>query len=57
MYRVWEKGQRVLLEVFSDTSLADIAASRPVAPQTIRAPGAGVLSSSESSKPPLAQPN
>ena len=29
MYRVWEKGQRVLLEVFSDTSLAEIAASRP----------------------------
>jgi len=29
MYRVWEKGQRVLLEVFSDTTLAEIAASRP----------------------------
>jgi len=29
MYRVWEKGQRVLLEVFSDTSLAEIAATRP----------------------------
>lgn len=29
MYRVWEKGQRVLLEVFSDTSLAEIAAGRP----------------------------
>jgi len=32
MYRVWEKGQRVLLEVFSDTSLAEIAASRPSPP-------------------------
>jgi hypothetical protein len=32
MYRVWEKGQRVLLEVFSDTSLAEIAASRPSLP-------------------------
>jgi len=29
MYRVWEKGQRVLLEVFSDTSRAEIAAVRP----------------------------
>src|SRR5258707_9254682 len=29
MYRVWEKGQRVLLEVFSDTTLSEIAASRP----------------------------
>jgi hypothetical protein len=29
---VWEKGQRVLLEVFSDTSLAEIAASRPAPP-------------------------
>jgi hypothetical protein len=29
MYRVWEKGQRVLLEVFSDTSLAEIAATHP----------------------------
>ena len=32
MYRVWEKGQRVLLEVFSDTSLAEIAASHPAPP-------------------------
>ncbi len=31
MYRVWEKGQRVLLEVFSDTTLKDIAANRPIA--------------------------
>lgn len=27
MYRVWEKGQRVLLEVFSETTLAEIASS------------------------------
>lgn len=32
MYRVWEKGQRVLLEVFSDTTLAEIAASHPASP-------------------------
>src|ERR1700689_5466614 len=32
MYRVWEKGQGGLLEVFSDTSLAEIAASRPSPP-------------------------
>ncbi|HVN64112.1 MAG TPA: Rrf2 family transcriptional regulator [Candidatus Binataceae bacterium] len=29
MYRVWEKGQRVLLEVFSEASLSEIAASHP----------------------------
>ncbi len=29
MYRVWEKGQSVLLDVFSNTSLAEIAAGRP----------------------------
>ena len=28
MYRVWERGQRVLLEVFSDSSLAEIASSK-----------------------------
>ena len=28
MYRVWEKGQRVLLEVFSDTSLSEIASTK-----------------------------
>jgi len=28
MYRVWEKGQRVLLEVFSDTSLSEVASSK-----------------------------
>ena len=28
MYRVWEHGQRVLLEVFSDSSLAEIASSK-----------------------------
>jgi len=32
MYRVWEKGQRVLLDVFSATSLAEIAASHPPRP-------------------------
>jgi hypothetical protein len=44
MYRVWEKGQRVLLEVFSDTTLQDIASSRVSAgfpqmlPETVAAP-------------------
>ena len=50
MYRVWEKGQRVLLEVFSDTSLAEIAASRP-APPVVCAPTdsvKGALSSAKS---------
>src|SRR5262249_4648231 len=28
MYRVWEKGQRVLLEFFSDASLSEIASSK-----------------------------
>lgn len=37
MYRVWEKGQRVLLEVFSDTSLSEIASSK--------VPGAGFIES------------
>ncbi len=32
MYRVWEKGQRVLLEVFSETSLQEIANTRAPLP-------------------------
>ena len=32
MFRVWEEGQRVLLDVFSHTMLSDIASSRPGAP-------------------------
>ena len=28
MYRVWEKGQRVLLDVFSDTSLSEVASTK-----------------------------
>jgi Rrf2 family protein len=31
MYRVWEKGQRLLLDVFSETTLQEIASSRPSA--------------------------
>jgi Rrf2 family protein len=31
MFRVWEEGQRVLLDVFSHTRLSEVAASRPVA--------------------------
>ncbi len=38
MFRVWEEGQRVLLEIFSHTSLADIAASRPSDPFEWRHP-------------------
>ena len=35
MYRVWEKGQRVLLEVFSDTSLSEVASTKvPGSPLT-----------------------
>src|SRR5260370_3649582 len=45
MYRVWEKGQRVLLEVFADTSLAEIAASRPAptdsAPHSVQSAKSG----------------
>ncbi|MGH8014554.1 MAG: RrF2 family transcriptional regulator [Candidatus Binataceae bacterium] len=29
MFRVWEEGQRVLLEVFSQTTLQEVAASKP----------------------------
>ncbi len=29
MFRVWEEGQRVLLDVFSHTTLSEVAASRP----------------------------
>ena len=29
MFRVWEEGQRVLLEVFSRTTLSEVASSRP----------------------------
>jgi Rrf2 family protein len=32
MFRVWEEGQRVLLEVFSQTMLSEVASSRPGAP-------------------------
>jgi hypothetical protein len=29
MFRVWEQGQRVLLDVFSQTTLSEVASSRP----------------------------
>jgi hypothetical protein len=48
MYRVWEKGQRVLLEVFSDTSLAEIAASRPSPPVCPTDVAASVISPAKS---------
>src|SRR5262249_25935001 len=32
MFRVWEEGQRWLLEVFSQTTLQEIASSRPALP-------------------------
>jgi Rrf2 family protein len=45
MYRVWEKGQRVLLEVFSDTSLSEVASSKapgsPLTGGTVRSESVG----------------
>ena len=38
MFRVWEEGQRVLLEVFSQTMLSDVASSQPGAPALSRLP-------------------
>jgi Rrf2 family protein len=38
MFRVWEEGQRVLLEVFSQTMLSEVASSRPGAPLLSRQP-------------------
>lgn len=32
MFRVWEEGQRVLLDVFSHTMLSEVASSRPSNP-------------------------
>ncbi len=43
MYRVWEKGQRLLLDVFSQTTLQDIASSKPSAMVPIGAPPAEAL--------------
>ncbi len=40
MYRVWETGQRLLLEVFSQTSLQEIASSKPYAAMSFAAPPA-----------------
>jgi hypothetical protein len=31
MFRVWEEGQRVLLDVFSHTTLSEVALSKPSA--------------------------
>jgi Rrf2 family protein len=36
MFRVWEQGQRVLLDVFSQTTLQEIASSRPTPRQSVR---------------------
>jgi Rrf2 family protein len=38
MFRVWEEGQRVLLEIFSQTTLKEIAASRPAPMRLARVP-------------------
>jgi Rrf2 family protein len=41
MFRVWEEGQRVLLDVFSHTNLSEVASSRPHnAPFLARLPSA-----------------
>lgn len=45
MFRVWEEGQRVLLEVFSQTTLREVAASRPASTFTTHLAGASVSSS------------
>jgi Rrf2 family protein len=47
MYRVWEKGQRLLLEVFSDTTLQDIASSKPSMPITFSLEPARALAAQE----------
>jgi Rrf2 family protein len=47
MYRVWERGQRVLLEVFSDTTLKDIAAAKPGAALGAPAPAAAPAAASK----------
>jgi len=44
MFRVWEEGQRVLLDVFSRTMLSEVASSRPGAPFFQRRPPATVES-------------
>ena len=43
MFRVWEEGQRVLLDVFSHTSLSEVASSRPAHPLNLRGPVAPAL--------------
>jgi len=37
MFRVWEEGQRVLLDVFSHTTLSEVALSKPAAALFARA--------------------
>lgn len=39
MFRVWEKGQQILLEMFSDTTLGEIARSTPGGAPLFAAPG------------------
>lgn len=38
MFRVWEEGQRALLEIFSQTTLEEIASSRPAPLRLARVP-------------------
>jgi hypothetical protein len=38
MFRVWEEGQHALLEIFSQTTLEEIAASRPAPARPGRIP-------------------
>jgi len=47
MFRVWEEGQRVLLEIFSQTTLKEIAASRPAPMRLARVPFAAAAAEKE----------
>jgi Rrf2 family protein len=47
MFRVWEEGQRVLLEIFSQTTLKEIAASRPAPMRPARVPLADAAAADE----------
>ena len=47
MFRVWEEGQRVLLEIFSQTTLKEIAASRPAPMRAARVPLAAAAADKE----------
>ncbi|MGH7948256.1 MAG: RrF2 family transcriptional regulator [Candidatus Binataceae bacterium] len=47
MFRVWEKGQQILLEMFSDTTLEEVARSTPAGPPHPAAAGGQPVAVSE----------